>query len=222
MPFLLMAEILNIKLKNENFAIVEFDSGVGLIVPKLLVYELGLRKGDILGEEALNSLSRENELYSCEQKALGYLGRRLHSKMELRRKLYQKKFTKPVIESIIEKLSNIKYIDDRKYAELMINESMNLRHDGVQKTKARLMEKGVDKKIIEEMLAETKDLDVEMDNIKLVGNKKLLSLKKRFTDKRQVDQKLTAYLVGKGFSFEIIKEYLKAAGTDPGDFEEQT
>lgn len=44
MPFLLMAEILNIKLKNENFAIVEFDSGVGLVVPKLLVYELGLRK----------------------------------------------------------------------------------------------------------------------------------------------------------------------------------
>ncbi len=43
------------------------------------------------------------------------------------------------------------------------------------------MEKGVDKKIIEEMLAETKDLDVEMDNIKLDGNKKLLSLKKRFT-----------------------------------------
>lgn len=56
--------------------------------------------------------------------------------MELRRKLYQKKFTKPVIESVIEKLSNIKYIDDRKYAELMINESMNLRHDGVQKNKS--------------------------------------------------------------------------------------
>lgn len=83
---------------------------------------------------------------------------------------------------------------------------------GCKKTKARLMEKGVDKKIIEEMLAEAKDLDVEMDNIKLVGNKKLMSLKKRFTDKRLIDQKLTACLVGKGFSFEIIKEYLKSAG----------
>jgi regulatory protein len=215
-----MAQILNIKLKNENFAIVEFDSGTGLVVPKLLVYELGLRKGDILGEEALDLLSRENELFTCEQKALGYLARRLHSKMELRRKLYQKKFTKPVIESIIDKLSAIKYIDDRKFAELVINESMNLRHDGMQKTKARLMEKGVDKKIIEEVLAETKDSDTEMENIKLTGDKKLFSLKKRFTDKRQVDQKLTAYLVGKGFSFEIIKEYLKSAGTDPGDFEE--
>ncbi len=40
-----------------------------------------------------------------------------------------------MIESIIEKLSNIKYIDDRKYAGVMINESMNLRLTEVAKNK---------------------------------------------------------------------------------------
>ncbi len=71
--FLHMAEILNIKLKNENFAIVEFDSGVGLVVPKLLVYELGLRKGDILGEEALDSW-REKTNFTVVNKGSGLSG----------------------------------------------------------------------------------------------------------------------------------------------------
>ncbi|GAB1348903.1 hypothetical protein MASR1M107_11160 [Ignavibacteriales bacterium] len=40
--FIFMNTILNIRLKTENYVIIEFDNTHPLTVPKLLVYELGL------------------------------------------------------------------------------------------------------------------------------------------------------------------------------------
>lgn len=210
MPFFIfMNTILNIRLKSENFVIIEFDNLPPLTVPKLLVYEMGLRKGDLLMEEMLESLNFENELYLCEQKALFYLGKRLHSTIELKRKLYQKKFSKKVIEPVILKMKALTYLDDKKYSELLVNESLNLRHDGLQKIKARLIEKGIAKELIAEVLSYMLNDEIEADNIKLTADRKLSSLKKRFTDKKEINQKLTAFLLSKGYSFAAIKNYFK-------------
>ncbi len=219
MPFFIpMNTIVNIRLKNENYAIIDFEVGPSLTVPKMLVYELGLRKGDELSEESISSLQKENELHSCENKALDYLSRRLHSAMELRRKLMQKGFPKETIEEIINKMRSLKYLDDRKYAELMVNESINLRHEGTQKIRARLMEKGISKEIIQEVLFIGEVASFEDENIKLIADKKLFSLKKRFTDKKAVTQKLTAYLLSKGFSYQTIRNYLRNTDQD-GDLD---
>ncbi len=210
MPFFIsMNTIVNIRLKNENYAIIDFEAGPSLTVPKMLVYEMGLRKGDELSEEMITTLQKENELHTCENKALDYLSRRLHSSMELRRKLMQKGYPKETIEEVIKKMRSLKYLDDRKYAELLVNESINLRHEGTQKIRARLMEKGITKEIIQEVLSIGEVASFEDENIKLIADKKLFALKKRFTDKKAVTQKLTAYLLSKGFSYQTIRNYLR-------------
>jgi regulatory protein len=215
-----MDKILNIRLKNENYAIIEFDVTLPLTVPKLLVYELALRKGDEISEDQIANLSFENEIYSCEQKALTYLARRLHSVFELKGKLYQKKFSKTVINIIIDKMLELKYLDDHKYSELLVNESMNLRRDGIQKIKARLIEKGISKEIINSVLEDMTDHQAELGNIKIIGDKKLSSLEKRFTDKKVINQKLIAFLMSKGFSFGIIRDYLQKRNNEIDDYEE--
>lgn len=213
--FIFMNTILNIRLKTENYVIIEFDNTLPLTVPKLLVYELGLRKGDTLTEEMFESLLFENELYSCEQKALVYLAKRLHSTVELRRKLMQKKFSKKVIEQLLIKMKGLNYLDDKKYAELLVNESVNLRHDGLQKVKARLIEKGISKVIISEVVSQMMNDDIEDENVKIVADKKRSSLQRRNLENRELQQKLTSYLLSKGYSFAAIKKYFK-------DYDEET
>lgn len=215
MPFFIsMNIIINIRLKNENYAIIDFEEGPSLTVPKMLVYEMGLRKGDELPEDAITALKIENDLHSCENKALDYLARRLHSSTELRRKLMQKGFPKETIEQIVVKMRSLKYLDDRKYAELLVNESINLRHEGTQKIRARLMEKGISKEIIQEVLTIGEVASFEDENIKLIADKKLFTLKKRFTDMKAVTQKLTAYLLSKGFAYQTIRNYLRNTDQD--------
>ncbi len=210
MPFFIyMNKILNIRLKNENHAIIDFESGAPLTVPKMLVYEMGLRKGDELNEQTIASLQRENELFSCEHKALDYLSRRLHSATELKRKLLQKGFPKDVIEEVIIKMKSLNYLNDKKFAELLVSESLNLRHEGAQKIRGRLIEKGISKEIIQQVLAGDELVSLEDQNIKIVADKKLFSLEKRFKDKRDIHKKLTAFLVLRGFSFQLIKNYLR-------------
>ncbi|OQY74899.1 MAG: hypothetical protein B6D45_06210 [Ignavibacteriales bacterium UTCHB3] len=190
-------------------ATIELQGGQSLTVPKVLVYEKGFRKGDELSEENIEELAFENELFLCEMKALDYLARRLHSKSELRRKLYQKRFSKPVIDSIMEKLTDLRYLDDRKYAELLINESLNLRHDGTGKIRERLMAKGIPREIAEHALLFTEARSFEEENISIIGQKKLASLQRRFSDNRTIYQKLTAYLISKGFSFDSVKQFIR-------------
>jgi len=210
MPFFIcMNKILNIRLKNENYAIIDFESGAPLTVPKMLVYEMGLRKGDEVTAETIASLQKENELFGCEHKALDYLSRRLHSALELKRKLLQKGFPKETIEEVIVKMKSLNYLNDKKFAELLVSESLNLRHEGAQKIRGRLMEKGISKELIQEVLSGNELDSLEDQNIKMVADKKLFSLEKRFTDKREVNRKLTTFLVSRGFSFQLIKNYLR-------------
>ncbi|GAB1348902.1 hypothetical protein MASR1M107_11150 [Ignavibacteriales bacterium] len=135
--------------------------------------------------------------------------------MELRRKLMQKKFSKKVIEQLIIKMKGLNYLDDKKYAELLVNESVNLRHDGLQKVKARLIEKGISKVIISEVVSQMMNDDIEDENVKIVADKKRSSLQRRNLENRELQQKLTAYLLTKGYSFAAIKKYFK-------DYDEET
>jgi regulatory protein len=124
----------------------------------------------------------------------------------LKLKLLQKDYQPKLIEDALNELSDKGILDDNKFASVFIEEKLRTKNWGKRKLKSELIKKGVHEKIISkvlgELLAET-DLSV---NAQTIAIKKLKSLKYRNYDKKTLKQKISSFLVARGYDFEIVNE----------------
>lgn len=106
-----------------------------------------------------------------------------------------------MLEDIIEYVKEAGYINDKEYVEKIFNEYMNLNLMSIREMKRKIYEKGIYVDDIEEYIAnnEEKLKTYELNSAKRLAEKK----------KGKDEQKLKAYLIGKGFDFEIVDEVLK-------------
>lgn len=189
--------------KNSRMIIV-FDTGEDLTIHYDIFLNNGLRRGDELSEADILSLKNQSDLLYAKESALRLLGRRIHSAKELSRKLYQKKYSGELIQKVIEDLTGAGYLDDLAFAKQYSAEKIS-RRDGVQKIRSELMARGVAREIISEALGEL-DHDLEKENALKAAEKKAAQLKARGVDQQKLKQKLYAFLLSKGYEFELIRE----------------
>lgn len=144
-------------------------------------------------------LSGEDKLYS---RTLKYIALRPRTKWEIESYLARKKATPPQTELIINKLSNIDLIDDKKLAFAYVNDRNLLRPTSRRKLIAELRKKHIDSEIIEAAVnSESHDEKAALEHI---------VARKRQQTKYQDDLKLMRYLAGQGFNYGDIKEALNS------------
>ena len=103
------------------------------------------------GEEA------ERRLLDCEKRAVGFLARREHARLELARKLADRGFDAEEIEAVLERLVEEGWQSDRRYAESLIRTRSAHRY-GPDRIAAELAERGVDEGTVSEAFeAEPRD-----------------------------------------------------------------
>ena len=192
--------------KDEKNVSVYFDNGERLILSEDTFYNSGLRKGDEISEDRFSFFIEQNILYHIKQRAFSYLARRFHSERELLIKLKQKSYEERLIKLMLNELREKSFIDDQVFANHFIEEKLKKKRWGKNKIRAALFSKGVSASIIDEVL---KSFDSEEDQneaaLSLV-KKKYENLKKRETDNRKLKQKLIAFLLSRGFEYEISVE----------------
>jgi regulatory protein len=106
-----------------------------------------------------------------------------------------------LIEGVLEKLENMGFIDDLKFATEFVNSRMNNKLRSIEFIKMELMKKGVDNEIIKQALLEapTNDLNTARE----------LLIKKYGSDKIQKeDSKKINYLRTKGYNWDIISKFI--------------
>ena len=192
--------------KDENNVSVYFDNGERLILSEDTFYNSGLRKGDEISDDRFSFFIEQNILYHIKQRAFSYLARRFHSERELLIKLKQKSYEERLIKLVLNELKEKSFIDDQVFANHFIEEKLKKKRWGKNKIRAALFSKGVSASIIDEVL---KSFDSEEDqNEAAIGlvKKKYENLKKRETDNRKLKQKLIAFLLSRGFEYEISVE----------------
>ena len=192
--------------KDEKNVSVYFDNGERLILSEDTFYNSGLRKGDEISEDRFSFFIEQNILYHIKQRAFSYLARRFHSERELLIKLKQKSYEERLIKLVLNELREKSFIDDQVFANHFIEEKLKKKRWGKNKIRAALFSKGVSASIIDEVL---KSFDSEEDqNEAAIGlvQKKYENLKKRETDNRKLKQKLIAFLLSRGFEYEISVE----------------
>jgi 1,2-diacylglycerol 3-alpha-glucosyltransferase len=176
-----------------------------LLVSKEEFVDIGLRKGNSVDRDTLESLMVHEQFVKAYQKAI----RKLASRDRTRKEMYdylieQSTLDIQEINLLIEQLEKKGYINDLKYAQEM-SRSLKSMLQGRRRIQQNLRKKGIPKHIIEQVIEED-DVQLEIENATVLAEK----IKEQIKDAsvRSTKQKLTQRLVGQGYDFNIIEQVI--------------
>lgn len=153
-----------------------------------------LEEGAVLPPEVYEELVNRVLKKRATLRAMHILERTDKTEAQLRRKLEESEYPKEAVESAITYVTSYGYLDDRRYAEHYIE--WKKQGKGKARLKMELVQKGISREIIEEVLEST-DFGETREMIRQI------ILKKRKTDipmNEKEKQRLYGFLMRKGFS----------------------
>jgi regulatory protein len=155
-----------------------------------------LSTGGILSDEEVTALTREDEEARAYDAALRYLGHRARSVREMRQYLSRKEFPPACTDVIIGKLEDRRYLDDRDFARLWIEDRLRLNPKGSWALRQELRQKGIDEVLIDEALC-------GYDESRAAATALAPKLRQwGKADEDTLKKKIYAFLSQRGFSYE--------------------
>lgn len=171
----------------------------GLIMQDIAYFKL--KEGEEIAQQKYDFIKNELVYIKAQDVALYYIGYKMRTESEVRKKLLEKEFTEDIIERVIDFLIKYHYIDDEAYCISYIKQRLRLNPKGKYVLKMELKQKGIKESIICRTLEEL-DIDEFSDIVKL--------LEKKCYDLEDIDEKekkrLILFLQRRGYSYDIIKE----------------
>lgn len=198
--------IISIRKKDDENVFVQFDDSRELILSVDTFFKSGLRKGDEVSEDRFSALIESNILYHIKKRALSFLARRPHAEKELLMKLKGKAYDEKLIKLVLKELRELSFLNDKDFALQFLEEKSVKKKWGKLKIKAALISKGINVKIIDEVLSESSNYDMESQQATELALKKYSFLQKKETDKRKLMQKLISFLISRGYKYELSAE----------------
>ncbi|MCX7919962.1 MAG: regulatory protein RecX [bacterium] len=202
----------------------QFYAGVDTAV----VENLGLRKGLEVDTKKLATILEQEEYQRAKNYLFRLLSRRLYSCAEVRKKLNEHGFgleikdkrtvgrkdegtekqdTNPdLIEQLITEFTERGWLDDTQFALQWTESRLRLKPCGLGLIRRELLQKGIEKELIDEVLAKYTDSEAEFDRALAALNKK-----KNYTnepDPIKRKRKIYSYLARRGFSSDIIEKLM--------------
>jgi regulatory protein len=150
--------------------------------------------------------------------AMNGLTRRAMSRFEIERKLQQKAHPEPVRQQVLDRLEELSLIDDEAFGRALIRETQRDRPAGPRLLRQKLMQKGLDRALIDQLVSEASDPDDEFNGALAFARKRLQRLKNLPAPKQK--RRLYGQLARRGFEPETIDRVMEAlhdALTDQSD-----
>ena len=157
-----------------------------------------LKPGDWLEE-----LVERSDARRAREKALYLLEHRSHSKRELTEKIARTAASRQAAQAAADHLEELGLLDDQAYAESYAKELFLRKRYGARRVRQELARKGIDREIIDQVLALYEDQDP--------GEAISLVLERRYPQWRQderVRRRAVAALQRLGYSYEQIRSAL--------------
>lgn len=154
-----------------------------------------------------NRLADEERYEEAKEQAYAFLRRQERSEMEVRRHLRGKGYDPAIVEAVIGRLRELDYLNDRRFARLWVKNRAFSKRKGSEFLKKELIEKGISRGLIEDILVAEFDPEREYGVALACARKKLKSYPKE-SDIWQ--GKLWRFLTQRGFQSEIIADVMAA------------
>ncbi len=166
-------EIIEIKqIKKDLYRLQITDQFIEVPSDVLIKYNLLVRKK--IEDNLLVKIKKESEYYKQLDVVLKYITKKLRSEGEVQDFLVENNFFD---KKIMRYLKEKKYLDDQKYADAFVHDSVYLRNHGVNKIKYELNKRKVSDEIIEKALLKIED-SIFLENLQKIIIKKIKQNKK--------------------------------------------
>lgn len=149
-----------------------------------------------------------NNVYSYERSwnyVLWLLARKAYTQKQLKDKLLQKQAEPEVVERVLARLSELKLIDDKAYAESYVRSQQ--RKKGSLALKQALQQRGIEASLLKASLEPLAEKS-QIENAKGLLEKNLWRISKAEPQKRYA--KAYGLLARRGFPGEVVKKVLEA------------
>jgi len=130
---------------------------------------------------------------------------RLRSEKELLQRLRQKGFSEELCHDTVNFLKDREFIDDRIFAKGWVSSRLR-RPFGLRRIRQELVQKGLDKEIIEETFVQAKEDYDEAGIVRKLAGQRFSKLKG--IEPLKAKQRVYAYLMRRGFSPDLIGDVL--------------
>lgn len=158
----------------------------------------------------LTEAQREKLKASAMNSCMWHLGQSSKTRKQLQDKLIAKEIPSDIIEETLDRLVELKYVDDENYAGIFVQNKQSFNKMGKSAIRQELRKKGIDQETIDNALEEISEED-ERSRAKELVQKKLPSTRK--LDRQKRVNRLVGMLSRKGYSpgivFSIINECLE-------------
>ncbi len=207
--------------KNPNRVNIHIDGKYRFSLDIAQVVDFGIKIGKDIDELTLEDLENEGQFGKLYAQAVEYCWARPHSYREVYDYLYKK--TRPAryrnrkgeikeragvlvqnVDRVLERLVNKGYLDDYKFCQWWVENRNLTKGSSLRKLRSELMQKGVDPKVIEQVLAESQRSD-DIEIQKIIAKKQ-----SKYPD----ELKLKQYLLRQGFSYDDINSALSKDNAD--------
>jgi len=172
-----------------------------------VVARFGLYEKKEISEKEIEQIEKEEVVAKAFNAAANFLRARERSEKEIRNKLRTKEYSENIIEKVLEKLKELNLVDDKRFAEMFVRDRMKLKPKGKKSLEIELKQKGIDNKIILEVLDHLINSESEKELLERVLEK----AKKKYGDLSVLEnkQKIVRYLISRGFSYDLINSNLE-------------
>jgi regulatory protein len=181
------------------------DEEYAFTVSEKNIARMDLQVGHIIDPENILETVGDDEKNRALNTALYYLGRAERSRAQVVRYLEAREYLPGIIESVTEKIDGYGYVNDARFASILINDRAKVRGKSRRAIKYEMLEKGLDAQTIENAMAQYDHRD-EMKNAMHIARKYYT---KNECKKADFERKAGAALARRGYDWDVIRQVLR-------------
>jgi regulatory protein len=170
---------------------------------------LGLHVGLEVDRADLDRIALEEQKYEALQYAFLLLSYKARTVSELKQRLTRKGFSPDIISHALQRLAELKMIDDAGFARRFAEDRITIGHKGKWRVRGELLKRGVAREHIEDALATAPDETAAAREVA----QKYLSRNRRL-EPDVLKRRLYAFLARRGFSPDTIRHVIDVEETE--------
>lgn len=198
---------LTVQKNNPDRVSVFLDGAFAFGVHQNLVLKYGLHEGRVLTVEEQEAIQEEDRVNKAKARALDYLAHKPRTVAEVRRKLQEKAYEAPVIDTVVAQLHDRGYLDDEEYAEEYVRSRFSAKGYGPVRIEQELRKRGLDRHLaetaVEDFFAEVDELAAAREHAE-----KGWTRIRREDDPRRRRDKLYRYLTRRGYTYDTVRQLI--------------
>lgn len=149
---------------------LELESGQTFFLNCALVADYDLHEGGEMDADLLEKLQHADKLRKAKKRALYLLGSRMYCWNELYKKLLPT-YGEETSKAAADAMQEYGYIDDEDYARKLAQRLIHGKRYGMGKTRWEMQRRGLDRDLVEDVLAEYSDDDIDGEIMHLLETK---------------------------------------------------